>query len=388
MMRWARWACICLIITVSCCLSGCWDQLNIEKLGILISVGIDHQTGDSGESLARVSMQVARPSSLQQRSGSRSQGGAIERLAATAGSEFDAIRLVNNQFSRRILTSHTDLIVFGRAHAEAGITSSLDLILRGHEMRPNIPIIVADPSAEALQAADLPMESIPALSIAGMLDHADATSQLRPTNVVQLAGMLLSETRAATVPLMRQSGAEGQNSWSFVGMAVLSHGKMVGELDRRQTRGMLWLTDEFRSGALVTATADGAPVTFEPIRSKSQIRVTLVDGRPTIRVTIRVSASLAEVETPNFEATENDLLDLDRRLSKAIIDETQAAIDQAKALKVDVFSFGQSIYRKYPRVWKQLAPNWEAEFARLPIEVEVVPVIGMLGQIIKSIKPQ
>jgi spore germination protein KC len=142
MMRGARWTCIALVITVSCCLTGCWDQLNIEKLGILISLGIDHQTGESGESLARVSMQIARPSSLQQRSGSKGQSGAIVRLAATAGSEFEAVRSVNNQFSRRILTSHTDLIIFGRAHAEAGITSSLDLILRDHELRPNIQVIV------------------------------------------------------------------------------------------------------------------------------------------------------------------------------------------------------------------------------------------------------
>lgn len=387
-MRWARWTSIGLIIAVSCCLSGCWDQLNIEKLGILISMGIDHQTGESGESLARVSMQIARPSSLQQRSGSKGQGGAIVRLAATGGSEFEAIRSVNNQFSRRILTSHTDLIIFGRSHAEAGITSSLDLVLRDHELRPNIQVIVADPSAEALQAVDIPMESLPGLSIIGMLEHADATSELRSTTVVQLVGMLLSETRAATMPLMRQAGDEGQTSWSFCGMAVLSGGKMIGELDRRQTRGMLWLTDEVKSGALVSTTPDGAPVTFEPIRSRSEIRVALVNGRPAIHVTIRTTVNLAEAETSRFEATEEDLLELDKRVSKAVIDEAQAAIDRAKELKADIFSFGDSINRKYPRVWKQLAPNWEAEFARLPIELEVVPTIGMLGQITKSIKPQ
>jgi spore germination protein KC len=387
-MRWARWIHISLIIAVSCCSSGCWDQLDIEKLGIMMSMGIDHQTGDSGESLARVSMQIARPSSLQQRSGSKGQSGAIVRLAATAGSEFEAVRSVNNEFSRRILTSHCDMVVFGRAHAQAGVVSSLDLILRDHEMRPNMQVIVADPSAEALQAADIPMESIPALSIVEMLEHADATSQLRPTTVVQLANMLLNETHAATIPLMRQSGDQSQSSWSFVGTAVLSHGKMVGELDRRQTRGMLWLTDEVKSGALVSSAPDGAPVTFEPIRSKSQIRVALVNGQPTIHVTIRVVVSLAETETSGFEATESDLLDLDRRVSKAIIDEAQAAIDQAKALKADVFAFGETINRKYPRIWKQLAPNWETEFARLPIQIEVAPVIGMLGQITKSLKPQ
>jgi spore germination protein KC len=64
---------------------------------------------------------------------------------------------------------------------------------------------------------------------------------------------------------------------------------------------------------------------------------------------------------------------MERELSDSIRDDIEASLRKAqKELKTDIFGFGFSFYRKYPKLWhKEYEQKWEDIFPELPVTVHV-----------------
>ena len=63
----------------------------------------------------------------------------------------------------------------------------------------------------------------------------------------------------------------------------------------------------------------------------------------------------------------------------------EAAIQKAKKYDVDIFGFGEAIYRADPKYWNKNKNNWKEQFVDLPVHVKADVKIRRLGTVSDSL---
>jgi hypothetical protein len=75
-----------------------------------------------------------------------------------------------------------------------------------------------------------------------------------------------------------------------------------------------------------------------------------------------------------------------RRREAAVIDnEIMMAIARSKQLNVDLFGFGDKVYKKYPRAWKQIESDWQEVFNSMEVKVDVNTELQRSGKLISPL---
>ena len=194
-----------------------------------------------------------------------------------------------------------------------------------------------------------------------------------------------------------------------VGTAVFRGDKLAGFLDERETRGLLWVLGEVRGGAVVidrvppassagkavsaANRAQGGPgrgggtgeapmtpgeegrrerLTLEVIRARGRIMAEWMGDNPSITVKVEEEGNVMEVMPPRDIARREVLKALEREMARATRGEVEAVLARAQGeWGLDIFGFGEALFRKDPRKWTKVEKEWPALFRRLPVQVQV-----------------
>ncbi|NLF26331.1 MAG: Ger(x)C family spore germination protein [Clostridiales bacterium] len=374
-------ACMLLIcLSALSGLTGCYSRHEINSLAIVMGVGVDE--GSAQENYL-VTAQVAKASAMHasaaEGSGSGTSGDAYVNGQYEADSIFSAMRGITYIASRDLYFSHNQIIAVGRKVAERNIVPALDLFLRDYEGRLTTMILVADGKAVDLLNEKTDLEKLPALHLHDMLEVQKITSTSVVVSLHEFLVATLSKTTAPVAPIVELFTHESGKEKARVGnTAVFKGGRLIGELNKAQTRGLLWVTGKVEGGALETQ-ALGGRMEFELLQSSSRIEPAYKDGRFSVKVKVTQECMIAEAAvTENIMKLEN-AEKLDLAVEEAILEEARSALDQARALNADVFGFGEAIRRKYPAKSEQLLKNWENSFAQLEVELSVTAVVRSTG---------
>jgi len=80
----------------------------------------------------------------------------------------------------------------------------------------------------------------------------------------------------------------------------------------------------------------------------------------------------------------NALMELEKATQKEIINEMEAAVNIAqKDYGTDIFGFGETVFRKYPDVWRKISSSWEEIFKHVNVTYDVkvnIKRTGMLSE--------
>jgi spore germination protein KC len=129
----------------------------------------------------------------------------------------------------------------------------------------------------------------------------------------------------------------------------------------------------------------GGKFSVEVTRSKTIVKGKLVDGMPAIDVNIRSEGNVGEVACRIDLTKANTIETLETISEKTIKEFIEATIKRVqKQYKVDIFGFGEVFHRAEPKVWKKIRGKWDAQFADLPVNVNVDLKIRRLGTINNS----
>ena len=162
--------------------------------------------------------------------------------------------------------------------------------------------------------------------------------------------------------------------------------KMVGRLDDCESRGLLWVLGEIKSGIIVVENPNvKCSYSLEILGAKSKIIPEFRDGKPTITVRIEEDSNLGETSCPE-DLTKPEVWKLMTSLQNdAIRREVVIALRKARELKADIFGFGEAFHKKYPRMWKEMEPNWQAIFPSLEVDIVVESKVRRPGVIISNV---
>lgn len=376
-----------LCILLGLCLSSCWSQKELNTLAIVVGTGLD--AGDEPDTL-KLTAQVVKAAEMG--GGSPAQGGgagekAYVNFSNTDKSVLSAIRGMTHMKSRRLYLAHSDVLIFGSDLAKLDMAEGLDAFTRDYEGRINVYILIAKGSASEILEEDVELEKAPALHISGMMENQKANSETVVVTLRDFVMATLSESTAPTAPMIELYEEGEKKRAKLEGTAVFKQNKLIGELDKAQTRGLLWVIGKAESGAMTVDTQWGQ-VILELVHSSSRLKpVKAADGSMRMQLTIRVDGAIESNETTEDMARLENVEMLKEKMKEAIHSDIENALATARALSADVFQFGEVIRREYPDDWEKMREDWDNVFPEIELDIKATVELRSTGGLTRPIVP-
>ncbi|MFC4184102.1 Ger(x)C family spore germination protein [Saccharococcus thermophilus] len=249
-------------------LSGCWDRKEVNDLALIVGLGID-QTKD-GKIMLTVELIVPKAvGGGGQMIGGGDGGGGAETIvrSGTGTTVADAISNLQEKLPRRIFWGHTEVIVFGEKAARAGIRQHLDFLGRNPQARLRANVLVSKGTAKSV----LELSPLIEQSSAEVLRELSESQLLLRVTVKDALQMLSGDAGAAALPMVKilppEKGKQELQTIAFIQRtAIFKKDKMVGDINDKLTRGVLWLRNEIKQ----------ANVTITPKGEKGNVTATLI----------------------------------------------------------------------------------------------------------------
>lgn len=329
-------------------------------------------------------------------------------------SPFAAVKNIELTTSRQLSLSHVDVVLISEKLARAGIGPVLEFFLRHPELRLISEVAVVQGDMRALLESEFPLEPNPGLGLLGMLEYVRNQQSQIPR------GQLLDKLRIISFPgidpafirvIVLQTPEAGQQAeqrstdgtpipkpaLKVHGSAVFDDDKMVGWFDAAESLGVNWVLGHVSRAVLTVESPQGGLVSLELKQGGCGIRYTVSGNSITMTATIEVLARVQDVVKesvpgghPAFDPEDTAVIQsIADRAAEAIRNDIEHAIAKAKQLGVDVFGFGNTIYRKEPQVWNEIVKGrWDEFFKALDVNIEVEVNLRRTGLTARSIIPR
>ena len=297
---------IILIMLIICLLAvnGCWDAEELGNLAIVAAVGIDQ---DDKTGMILITAQIIKPGEVKSAS-SGGEGGGGEQprkggsqqafliVQSTGKTVSEAFRNFAFQLNRELYLSDNQIIVLGSAVAKKGVRPLLDYFIREREPREITWILVAKGKASEVLEAQMGLEKIPAIEITRLIENRNTTSQVSGITLAEFANRLMSKTTAAYATSIKLMGEPKKAQ--LIGTAIFKDDRYVGQLDKTETRGFLWVIGKVVRGIITVNSPKGGQFNFGILKAKSEISPELDFGKLNIRVEVTAQCSLSNETMP------------------------------------------------------------------------------------------
>jgi len=375
---------LCLIIAALFLLStaGCWSMVELERRAIVSGVAIDR----SEDGLLEVSCQVIKPGEVKTGIlGQRGGGGPpVMVFSARGNTVFEAIREMASESGRKLFFGQSKVLIIGEEAARYGIEDMLDFFNRDAELRRRAFMAITPGKAADLLYADLSMAGIPAFGIADVIEYSRVNSRaavVRIQDYVREISEASSQSVASRLTIYEDK--RGKKGVRASGAAVFKEYRMIGYLNEEETRGLLWVTGQVKSGIVSAPLEAEKRVAMEVLRAESKITPEIDNDGARIKININVVGNIGEVQDKDLDINDPKVIPgLEKKLSGTVSQEVWAAINTARELHTDIFGFGEKVRRKYPRQWRDYSSRWASLFRTIPVEVSVSVVLKRTGKIV------
>ncbi|MEW6399722.1 MAG: Ger(x)C family spore germination protein, partial [Bacillota bacterium] len=333
----------------------------------------------------------------------------------------EAVRILGEYSPRVVHLGHLQVVVVSEEVARAGLAPLLDYLTSDRETRRVIQLAVSScPPRDVLEVRTR-LENLPGVSLAEVLRRQPETLGLPESTIIRFLRALHTEGRDPMLPVIHRTSAEGKISerppgapeeaerrpgpggegqapggsreagrggqataggggedpvaLRVAGVAVFKDDRMVGTLNELEARGLAWLMGKVQQGLVVVPAplAGPGPAVLHVARAQARVEPQLTGGSPSVKVRVRVRAGVLEMLSPTYDTTPEEIDRLEGAASRTIADEITATMRRLqKEFHSDVYGFGWSFYRRYPRLWREdLGKRWEEIFPDLPVDLQV-----------------
>jgi spore germination protein KC len=384
-----------VVITFSLFLTGCWGSNEIDTLAINVAIGID-KDGDK----CKITSQIINPRVIAVGENANESPVIIFEKEGTDLDE--AILKMTSKSSRKLFNLHLRMLVISEEAAKHGIKNIIEYFFRNNEYRTDFYIVIAkDATARDILKVLSPTELIPAIDMYESLElSGEREATTKPVKIIELANAIISEGKNPTLTgikideeeeIIPDSIEELQKSSNIkklahYGIGVLKEDKLIGWLNEEESKGFNYITGNVYRAVIHSHCEGGSRIAYQIIKLDSKITADLIDGKPVINVKLNVLANIrnifGELDVTDVKNIKVLVEEAEKRI-KNICEDTLNKVQNE--FKTDIFGFGEVIYRKYPKLWKELKDDWDSKFSDLDVYVDVNVKINQLGQITKPV---
>ncbi|MDR4887847.1 Ger(x)C family spore germination protein [Fredinandcohnia sp. QZ13] len=373
---------ILLLCMNSIFLTGCWDRTEVNDLALILAAGVDKGENNNIE----LSAQIYIPQGSQggQQSGMSSGSSSNQSFVRSAEGETiaDAMARLQEELTRQVFWGQNEVLIIGEQLAKAGISNEIDFWLRHSEPRIRADVFVSKGRAKTVLGA------IPEL-------ERDAAKQLRKivkthvgvkVTVKDLSQMLSGESAPAVLPWVEELPPSLMDSKKkeipiINGVAIFKEGKMVGRLDDKVTRGILWPRNEIKSGVITIAFDDeNGHISLHLLRSHTELTPSIKDGKWSMHINTNVDLEVIQNTTKVNLFNPKVIKKAEQKVKDEIEQRERLAFSEVqKKLNADIFGFADEFQRKYPQIWKKEKDEWNEIFPEVAVSFETKVKIERTG---------
>lgn len=397
---------ICFACLTALLVGGCNGAMETDQVAYVLMMGIDKGEGDK----LNITYQIAIPRELSNLGGNPAQK--VVNVTFSVLSIGEARNLLDSVIALTPAVYHVKAIVFGEELARKGVGDTLGPLMRYREYRGAAFMMIARGTAENfIRYNEPPLNPSPAKYFEFMMqDSVNSGMYIRSTlhnfylrlkqgqgeayvvlggvndnqlqnssekNSEPLPGRKESKRRAGFLP---RSGAD---KVEFVGMALFSGDKMVGELDSTETRIFNILQGQLTEGilSLDDPLAPDHQVTIQlRAEKKPEIQTGFTEeGFPVIRIEQEVEASIISIASGiHYESQEYQGL-LEEAASRALTEDGERLIVKTQKVHSDVLGLGQYVAIHFATWPKFREYQWVKQYPKAKISLKMTVKVRRTG---------
>lgn len=369
-------------------LSGCWSRRELNDLSIIGGLSID-KTDKQYE----ITIQVINPTEVVGKQ--QTSRIPVTTFHETGTTLLETLRKIALIKPRKSYLSHLMVVIFGEDMARDGIQQSLDYLLRDHEVRADFFLTVAkDQKGSEILNVTSTIEKIPSTKIFKVMNKSEEglgqikTVQLDKlfTDIVRkginpvLTGVSITGNRKIGNDISNMEKISSPANITLDNLALFKDDKLVDWFNPEESRGYNFITDNIDHTIITIPCKKEKNITLDVIRSKTNLKSKIKDGKPVIEISTLTEGTIGEMECSKNLLSEKTLAELEKGFEKKVKEIMEKAIKKAKKNHTDVFGLGEAIHRKHPKVWNKLKNNWHDEgFIDLKIIIKPDVKIRRIG---------
>lgn len=377
---------ILLTIVCSVLLSGCWSYSEIDERLVVGTVGIDY---GKKKDMYRITIRAinAKPTAS-----------GIELVPVVISTEgksvFEAIRKSAPLYGRKTYWSHLQSIIISDKVAQEDVFKTLDFFYRDAEVRQdNMLYISCGSSAEEVVRLEAVLQKERQFTLRYAMRTQKFVGTFPEQDLVEFGSKILEETIKPIVPIITIYKDQGKDMIRIEGSAVFLNRRMVGKLSPHETLVVVLLRNEFKNPLMVSTINEGKDLTeaklatMEIFDSKTKIKSSKKsDGENiSILVSIELNAGVGEMNYPMNYVDEKSIKNLKNTVEADIRDRILKTVKFVQQdYKSDVFGFGKAVEISNPKLWNNLKNEWDKEFSKVPVEVQVTVNIENTGKVVST----
>lgn len=385
-----KWKLLIILSISSLFLSGCWNSRELDEIGIAVALGID-KAGDK----VLVSVQLVNPSEISSKHSGEGKAPVVI-YQETADTVFEALRKMTKTVPLKTFFPHLRILVIGEELAKEGIATSMDLLARDQEFRPDFYVVIAK-GHEAHQVLKMlvPVEKITAQNLFHKLE---TSSKVWAPTVAQTIGKLfddfMSPGKQAVITGVQILGDPDIGEYSsnlesadppvrlqYTDLAIFKEDKLQGWLNESESKGYNYIVGNVKSTVVNVPCSEEGEVSIEILKTKAEISSKFSKGKPSIEVNLKTTGNVGEVQCEMDFKKAKTIKELENQVERDIKDKMQQSVKTAKeTYQSDIFGFGEVIHRKNPEFWQENKKEWDDHFTELPVTIKVKAQIRQTGK--------
>ena len=363
-------------------LSGCWDRVELQDLAIITAAAIDRM--EDGEIQISVQMFIPRAITSGQTGEDPSLGSTFVR-EGKAENLAKAISMLQMNVPRKLFWGQCKIYIFGSELAKNGIRKPVDLLARHPGPRGNSMFFVSKGKAKNMLTLVPPLERYSAEALRKLTeDELGLLTTLRDVDIG-----LMGESESVSIPLIKKlvSKEEARKSHETIpvidGMAVFKKDKMVGTLNQKETRAILWLKDDVKNSTISIKLQDvDGDITMTPSLGKIKFRPQIKGNRWIMNLNIAIEGDIVQNETNLNLMNKEVMMNMNKEFEAALKERVaQTAEKLQQEFNADVVNFGRRFHQKYPKEWKKVRNSWDEKFPEVEVTINVHAKVRRPGYI-------
>lgn len=355
---------VALFLMSATCM-GCYSYVGLDNMTIVAGIAID--ISEEGEYLTTVEMIDVFNSSKD--TGLRSL--IVESKGSTV---FEAIRNARLRIPNKLYFGNNSLIILSqKLVSEYGMNSIADFFVRDEECRETVDVVVSgkETAAEILKAKGM-LSNITSYAIESIIESDDNYADtIYSTSMYEIYNFLLDDIEQMCLPVISTEKKEDEEYVKIDGMAVFKKDKVVGLFDVEESRYCLFITNH-KKGGIIVLDKEEEKISLEISKSRTKIKYEyLGEDKFVFNIRATTDVYIGEREYDLALMTEDEVSKiamLGEEIIKAnieqIVKKTQSEYNS------DLFGFNAHVFRRDPKLWKNVKDRWDGIFPDIAVVVE------------------
>lgn len=374
-----------LVITITSLLSGCWDNIEINKRAFALGIALDK--GDPPNDL-NVTYEIALPSKISSTGGGSDIGGgsggggkATWNITKTSSRILQTSLDIQENIDRVLDLQHMQLLIIGGEEARKGILNDVDFFFRRPQMRRRTNIVYVEGKATDLLNVIPKTTKSPSMFISDILNSnvyfTDTISK-----PVDLGELVQNIRDGFDFSIVRVSIIDKQAV--IDGAAAFKDGKFVSSINEGEIKALDWVSGNIDRGKVEVDDPESPTqkLVYEVHDGTSKLKPEFAGNQVNFKLEVNVEGDIGELENTNFMGTLE--LPYIKAAEQAIREKMKSEVEDVynkyeREKKVDVLQLKRKIKNYNIEFYDKNKDRLDDILAQSNIDISVTAKIRRVG---------